>query len=228
MASSGLLLLFAALTGIGFAIGTMNVWSIAMAEHHHQDMLSGIIPAAFSTGSFLGGLVYGRRTWSGTTTRRLVITSGAFLAGWLPLLALTGPYAVIAAVAVPGALLTIVVASAYITTEALTPADRTSEAYAWLILAIGAGQSAGTALAGRLAAQPLARAALPAAGTRRPDQGATPLLSNPFEEIHSWPLLVERDVPKCGMPATCAAVVRLRAEGCDTWDGDVPRLSPFR
>ncbi|WP_327372641.1 hypothetical protein OG393_01330 [Streptomyces sp. NBC_01216] len=42
--------------------------------------------------------------------------------------------------------------------------DRTSEAYAWLILAIGTGQSVGTALAGRLAEQPLTTAALPAAG----------------------------------------------------------------
>ncbi|MFE6164486.1 MFS transporter [Streptomyces sp. NPDC056486] len=164
LATPGVLLLFAALTGVGFAIGSLNVWSIAMAEHHHQDMLAGIIPAAFSISSFLGGLIYGRRTWPGTTTRRLIIATGAFLAGWLPLLALLGPYAAIAAVAVPGAFLTVVVACAYVTTDALAPAGRTSEAYAWLILAIGAGQSAGTALAGRLAEQPLASAALPAAG----------------------------------------------------------------
>ncbi|MFE4961015.1 hypothetical protein ACFRCW_45740 [Streptomyces sp. NPDC056653] len=138
-----------------------------MAEHHHQDMRSGIIPAAFSTGSFLGGLIYGSRTWSGTTTRRLLIATAAFLTGWLPLLALPGPYAATAAVTVPGAFLTIVVACAYVTTDALTPAGRTSEAYAWLILAIGAGQSAGTALSGRLTEQPLASAALPAAGLIR-------------------------------------------------------------
>lgn len=164
MATPAVLLLFVSLTGIGFAIGAMNVWSIAMAEHHHQDMLSGIIPAAFSTGSFLGGLIYGSRTWQGTTNRQLVIATAAFLTGWLPLLALPAPYAAIAAVTVPGAFLTIVVACAYVTTDALTPAGRTSEAYAWLILSIGAGQSAGTALAGRLAEQPLASAALPAAG----------------------------------------------------------------
>ncbi|MGW0902955.1 hypothetical protein [Streptomyces sp. NPDC002853] len=128
----------------------MNVWSIAMAEHHDQNMLSGIIPAAFSTGSFLGGLIYGSRTWNDTTTRRLIIATGAFLTGWLPLLALPGPYAAIAAVTVPGAFLSIVVACAYVTTSALTPAGRTAEAYAWLILAIGARQSAGAALAGRL------------------------------------------------------------------------------
>ncbi|MEU1893891.1 MFS transporter [Streptomyces pristinaespiralis] len=164
LTSPGLVLLFVSLSGIGFAIGSMNVWSIAMAERHDQDMLSGILPAAFSTGSFLGGLVYGRRTWTSTTTGRLIAAGAAFLAGWLPPLALLGPYAATCAVIVPGAFLTVVVACAYVTTDALTPADRTSEAYAWLILSIGAGQSAGTALAGRLAEQPLASAALPAAG----------------------------------------------------------------
>ncbi|MFI9039816.1 MFS transporter [Streptomyces sp. NPDC053726] len=164
LTSPGLVLLFASLTGTGFAIGAMNVWSIAMAEHHQQDMLSGIIPAAFSTGSFLGGLLYGRRTWKGTTADRLITAGAVFLAGWLPLVALPGPLAATVAVAVPGAFLTVVVACAYVTTDALAPAGRTSEAYAWLILSIGVGQSAGTALAGRLAEQPLASAALPAAG----------------------------------------------------------------
>ncbi|MGW3255228.1 hypothetical protein ACWDCX_32330 [Streptomyces fungicidicus] len=127
-------------------------------------MLSGIIPAAFSTGSFLGGLVYGRRTWSRTAADRLIIASAAFLAGWLPLATQPAPFAATAAVAVPGAFLTVVVACAYVTTDALAPAGRTSEAYAWLILSVGVGQSAGTALAGRLAEQTLASAALPAAG----------------------------------------------------------------
>ncbi|MEN8654418.1 MFS transporter [Streptomyces sp. 21So2-11] len=164
LTSPGLVLLFVSLTGVGFAIGAMNVWAIAMAKQHGQDMLSGIIPAAFSTGSFLGGLLYGRRAQAGTATGRLVIAGGAFLAGWLPLLALLGPYTATTAVVVPGAFLTVVVACAYQATDALAPAGRTSEAYAWLILSIGAGQSAGTALAGRLAEHPLDSAALPAVG----------------------------------------------------------------
>ncbi|WP_435608586.1 MFS transporter [Streptomyces sp. C10-9-1] len=164
LASPGLLLLFASLAGIGFAIGAMNVWAITMAKHHEQELLSGILPAVFSTGSFLGGLLYGRRRWRSTTTDRLIGGGTFFLAGWLPLVALPGPYAATAAVAVPGVFLTVVVACAYVTTDALTPAGRTSEAYAWLILSIGAGQSMGTALAGRLSEQPLATAALPAAG----------------------------------------------------------------
>ncbi|WP_198358316.1 MFS transporter [Streptomyces fildesensis] len=162
--SLGLVLLFVALAGVGFAIGAMNVWSVALAEQHGQSMLSGIIPAAFSTGSLLGGLVYGRRMWKGTTTSRLITGGAAFLAGWLPLLAVLGPGAATAAVIVPGAFLTVVVACAFLTTDTLAPVGRTSEAYAWLILSIGAGQSTGTALAGRLAEHHLASAALPAAG----------------------------------------------------------------
>ncbi|MGW4249921.1 MFS transporter [Streptomyces californicus] len=164
LATPAVTLLFVSLAGVGFAIGAMNVWSVSMSENHQQDMLAGIIPAAFSAGSLVGGLIYGRRTWSGTATRRLIVATAAFLSGWFPLLALPTPYAATAAVSVPGAFLTIVVACAYLTTDALTPTGRTTEAYAWLILSIGAGQAAGTALAGRLAEQPLASAALPAAG----------------------------------------------------------------
>ncbi|AKH86885.1 hypothetical protein AA958_18930 [Streptomyces sp. CNQ-509] len=164
LANPGLVLLFVALTGIGFAIGAMNVWAIAMAERHQQGMLSGTLPAAFSAGSFLSGLIYGRRTWPGTTTGRLIAATGGFLAGWLPLFALPGPYAATAAIVLPGAFLTVVIACAFVTTDTLTPTGRTSEAYAWLLLSIGTGTSAGTALAGRLAEQPIAGAALPAAG----------------------------------------------------------------
>ncbi len=72
LASPGLLLLFVSLAGVGFAIGAMNVWAVAMARQHEQELLSGILPAAFSTGSFLGGLLYGRRRWRGTATDRLI------------------------------------------------------------------------------------------------------------------------------------------------------------
>ncbi|MFD8847612.1 MFS transporter [Streptomyces sp. NPDC059604] len=159
-----LVALFVALLGTGFAIGALNVWAVAMAARFSAEILSGLLPAAFSAGSFLGGLVYGRRAWPGSTDRQLLFSSAVFLAGWLPLLAGPGPHATTAMVVLPGAFLTVVVTCAYAVTDALTPAARRSEAYAWLICSIGAGQSAGSALAGRLAEHPLALAALPTAG----------------------------------------------------------------
>lgn len=164
LAGTGFAVLCLSQTGLGFAIGAVNVLGTAMAGRHQMDMLSGLLPAAFATGSFLGGLAYGRRTWPGTTTGQLLTGAAAFLASWLPLIALLGPLAATAAVALPGAFLTVVVACSYLTADTLTPAGRTSEAYAWLLLSIGAGQAAGTALAGHYADHPLISAALPAAG----------------------------------------------------------------
>ncbi|MFE6031790.1 MFS transporter [Streptomyces niveus] len=157
-------MLFVALVGVGVAIGGMNVWSVGMAERHDTGLLAGGLPAAFSTGSFLGGLLYGHRTWPGTPTRQLLTGAGGFALGWLPLLTLPTPAPATAAVVVPGAFLTLIVARAFTITDTLAPPTRTTEAYAWLILSIGVGQATGAALAGRLAGHPHALAALPAVG----------------------------------------------------------------
>ncbi|WP_374777021.1 MFS transporter [Streptomyces sp. NBC_01310] len=162
--SVGLVLLFNALAGTGFALGAMNVWAAGMASTHGLAMLSGVLPAAFSTGSFLGGLVYARRAWPGTTTTQLITTSALFLLGWVPLLVQPGPRTAIALTVLPGLFLTLIITNGFHTVDALAPASRTTEAYAWLILSVGTGQAAGTALAGALAERPHVLAALPAAG----------------------------------------------------------------
>ncbi|MEV8410521.1 MFS transporter [Streptomyces niveus] len=164
LSNRGLFMLFVALVGVGVAIGGMNVWAVAMAERHGTDLLAGVLPAAFSTGSFLGGLLYGHRTWPGTPTRQLLTGAAGFLLGWLPLLTLPTPVPATAAAFVPGAFLTLIVARAFTITDTLAPPARTTEAYAWLILSIGVGQAAGAALAGRLADHPHTLAALPAGG----------------------------------------------------------------
>ncbi|MEV7196897.1 hypothetical protein AB0N81_34615 [Streptomyces sp. NPDC093510] len=79
-------------------------------------------------------------------------------------MAVTGPVSAVALTAVPGLLLTAVITSAFLTVDALTPAGTTTEAYAWLIAAVGTGQAAGTALSGTLAEHPPIGAALPSAG----------------------------------------------------------------
>ncbi|WP_282793101.1 MFS transporter [Streptomyces sp. CC224B] len=164
LAHAGLGWLFVAVSGIGFALGAMNVWAVALAEDLGMDLLSGLIPAALSTGSLLGGFLYGKRTWPGTLTRQLLGAASLFAAGWLPLMAARGPVPAVALTAVPGLLLTALITSAFLTVDALAPASTTTEAYAWLIAAVGAGQAAGTALSGALAEHPPIGAALPAVG----------------------------------------------------------------
>lgn len=161
---AGLVLLCTALAGTGFALGAMTVWAAGMASTQGLAMLSGVLPAAFSTGSFLGGLIYARRAWPGTTTTQLIATAALFLLGWVPLLAQPEPPAAIALAVVPGLFLTLIITNGFHTVDSLAPASRTTEAYAWLILSVGTGQAAGTALAGALAEHPYVLAGLPAAG----------------------------------------------------------------
>ncbi|MFI1765192.1 MFS transporter [Streptomyces sp. NPDC020800] len=160
--NGGLRLLFLGLAGIGFGVGAMNVWAVTMADTHHIDLLTGLIPGSFFAGSFLGGLAYGRRTWPGSTTTQLLAGAAAFTTAWLPILSLPGPYAASALAMLPGLFLPVVIASSYLTADTLTPAGARPSTYAWLILSYGVGTSAGTATAGLLAGQPLAGAALPA------------------------------------------------------------------
>ncbi|WP_328958722.1 hypothetical protein [Kitasatospora purpeofusca] len=61
----GLRVLFAALAGTGVALGAVNVLALASAEHHHAGWLAGVMPAALSVASMLGGLAYGRHAWPG-------------------------------------------------------------------------------------------------------------------------------------------------------------------
>ncbi|AJC55067.1 MFS transporter [Streptomyces sp. 769] len=160
----GLRWLFLAMSGVGFALGAMNLWAVALADRTGMDLLSGLIPAALSTGSLIGGFLYGRRTWPGTLTQQLLAAAVLFAAGWLPLTAATSPVSATALAAVPGLLLTAVITSAFLTVDALAPPGTTTEAHAWLIASVGTGQAAGTALAGVFADRPGLGPTLPAAG----------------------------------------------------------------
>lgn len=162
--SPGLVALFVALTGTGVALGAHTVWAVSVAERTHTAALSGLIPAALSVGSLIGGAVYGRRTWPGSLTTQLLVAASAFTVGWLSLLTAHGPISAVAVSALPGLFLTALVTGSFLTVDAHARAGTVTEAYAWLIAAIGVGQAAGTALAGLLAAHPQLGAGLPAVG----------------------------------------------------------------
>ncbi|MEU8784836.1 MFS transporter [Streptomyces sp. NPDC048637] len=161
---SGLRLLFLAVVGVGFALGTMNVWAVAVADHHGMALLSGLIPAALSTGSLVGGILYGRRHWPGRLRGQLLATAALFALAWVPLAANPAPLAATALTALPGVVLTALITCAFLMVDVLAPVGTTTEAYAWLIAAVGAGQAAGTALAGLCAGHSTIGAALPACG----------------------------------------------------------------
>ncbi|WP_051812155.1 MFS transporter [Kitasatospora sp. MBT63] len=159
----GLRVLFASLIGTGVALGAVNVLALSAAERHHAGWLAGVMPAALSIGSLLGGLAYGRHAWPGAPARHLVAASVGFAAGWLPLLPDPAPAVAVLGAVLPGTFLAPLLTAAFLTVDRLAPEGESTEAFAWLIACIGVGQAAGTALTS-LAAGPLLVAAVPLAG----------------------------------------------------------------
>ncbi|MCX4751251.1 MFS transporter [Kitasatospora sp. NBC_01287] len=161
----GLRVLFAALAGIGVALGAVNVLALAAAERHHASWLAGVMPAALSIGSMIGGLAYGRHTWPGTPARHLVTASVGFAAGWLPLLPDPAPAVAVVLAALPGIFLAPLLTAGFLTVDRLAPKGESTEAFAWLIACIGVGQAVGTGLASLAdSAGPLPAALVPLAG----------------------------------------------------------------
>jgi len=130
----------------------------------------GLLLAALSAGSLVGGFVYGVRSWPGVPASRLAVLLAALAAG-CALLAAAGSYATLAigllAVGVLVAPATIV-GSALL--DVVAPRGTVTEAFTVMIMGIVAGNAAGNAVGGALVegasyeAAPLAAAGAAACG----------------------------------------------------------------
>jgi MFS family permease len=145
------------LVSVGVALGAIDVSIAAFATDHHRQQLAGVLLAAFSAGSIVGGLAYGARSWRSRLDVRLL---GCVIA--LAVLSF-GPVAapsivVIApALALAGAPLAATLTTAYLLAGELAPSGRGTEAFALLSLALNGGAAVGGALGGLLVAAGSAR-----------------------------------------------------------------------
>ncbi|MFE6053116.1 MFS transporter [Kitasatospora sp. NPDC056446] len=169
--STGLLVLLAASVFFGVTLGSFTVLALSYADRHHEGWLAGVLPAALSLGSLVGGAAWARLKRPWPPNRALPAVGGAYAAAFAVLLLPAPPWLMITASVLPGLFLAPWLAAAFVACDALAPRDTATEAAAWLIAVIGLGQAAGTAVAGQLstsghaatAAVPLMGAAVAAA-----------------------------------------------------------------
>ncbi|MFD0274309.1 MFS transporter [Kitasatospora sp. NPDC127111] len=177
--STGLLVLLAASVFFGVTLGSFTVLALSYADRHHEGWLAGVLPAALSLGSLLGGTAWAKLKRPWPPGRALPVVGGAYAAAFAVLLLPAPPWLMITASVLPGMFLAPWLACAFVACDALAPRGTATEAAAWLIAVIGLGQAAGTAVAGQFsayghtatAAVPLLGAALAAAALvagRRP------------------------------------------------------------
>ncbi|BCJ40763.1 MFS transporter [Actinoplanes ianthinogenes] len=137
----------------GAAIGSLPVAVTGYAEAVGDRSISGWLLAAQATGALIGGLVY-MRVRPGGRARLPLVTVG-LAAGFVPLLAIPGPWPMALLLAVAGLSLPPVLTAVFLTADRLTPAGTAVEAFAWIITAFTVGSAAGAAITGPLVGESL-------------------------------------------------------------------------
>ncbi|MFI0351426.1 MFS transporter [Actinomadura sp. 9N407] len=146
--SSGLRVLLLGLACAGIALGVYAVAATAYAERAHDDLAHGILLAAMSGGALAGGLVYGARSWPGDDHQRFPWLMAALAVGYLPLVWAPGLPVMSVLAFVSGLFLAPMLACSFTLVDELAPAGTVTEAFAWVVAAVGVGGAVGSAAAG--------------------------------------------------------------------------------
>ncbi|KQV20922.1 MULTISPECIES: MFS transporter [unclassified Kitasatospora] len=149
--SPGLRLLLAAMLCLGVSLGAFNVLALALADLTASSWLTGLLPAALSVGSLIGGIAYARIPWPVPLARQLLYATAGYAVCFAPLALVTAPSLALVFSFCPGLYLAPLLTVTFIVCDRLAPAGTATEAAAWLIAVIGLGQALGSALAGHLA-----------------------------------------------------------------------------
>ncbi|NYH80160.1 putative MFS family arabinose efflux permease [Actinopolyspora biskrensis] len=134
----------------GATIGLLNISVIAYSEANHANELSGIILATNAFGALIGGLVYGSRSWPGSSYRHFQFLMFTLAVGYVPLAFAPPPVVLIPCAALSGISLAPALASAFAVVGSSVPSGTSTEAFAWLVTIFMAGNAAGSTLAGTL------------------------------------------------------------------------------
>jgi MFS family permease len=150
LGAPGMRTVFGVLVAFGTAVGIVQVAVPAFAAARGSAAAGGVLLAALSAGSLVGGLVYGARSWPGAAPRRLALLMlGLGVA--FALLAVAGTQIGLAALLVLSGLLlapTTVIGSTLLDTVA--PAGTVTEAFTVMVMAIVVGTAVGNAAGGSI------------------------------------------------------------------------------
>ena len=148
LVAPGMRTVFAVLLAFGTAVGVIQVAVPAFALARGSESLGGVLLAALSLGSLLGGVAYGARSWPGGLAARLALVMlGIGVA--FALLTIPAAYLPLALLLVASGTLfapASVIGSTLLDTVA--PAGTMTEAFAAMVMAIVAGTAVGNAIGG--------------------------------------------------------------------------------
>jgi MFS family permease len=150
LAGAGMRTLVVALAAMGAAVGIVQVAVPAFADERGSAAAGGLLLAALSAGSLVGGLVYGARRWPGSPAARLPVLLLGLAAGFALLAVADAPAVLAVLLALAGLLLapTTVVGSTLLDTAA--PPGTVTEAFTMMVMGVVIGTALGNALGGAI------------------------------------------------------------------------------
>jgi hypothetical protein len=148
LTAPGMRTVFAVLAVFGTAMGVVQVAVPAFALQRGSAATGGVLLAALSAGSLVGGIVYGARTWPGRPSARLAVLLVA-IGGALGLLSMADSELAVGTLLLCAGVLvapTVVVGSTLL--DHVAPGGTVTEAFAAMVMGIVAGTALGNALGG--------------------------------------------------------------------------------
>jgi MFS family permease len=143
-------------------VGALAIVAAAFAARHHSSAITGWALAANAAGALASGLYGAVHPLPAPTPRRLTVAGLALAAGYLPL-ALPLPVGVwLAAAAVSGMALPVVLGLVFTRVNEVSPANLVTEANAWVVTAFSTGAALAALAAGVVTDRLPARTAIAA------------------------------------------------------------------
>jgi MFS family permease len=146
--SVGLSVLLGACFFLGIALGAVSLAAVAYGDAHGGGPVAAYVLAANGVGALAGGLTYGARGWRGAPEHRLRVLSVALAACYLPLMLVPGVPWMLPLAALSGVFLAPALACGFLVVDRHAPAGTVTEAFSWVVTAVGVGAALGTAAAG--------------------------------------------------------------------------------
>jgi MFS family permease len=133
---------------VGFCIGSVEVVIPAFSEEAGNAALAGVLLSVWSLASGIGGLIFGARQSRRELLDSFLLIGALFPLATLPMVAAGAPVTMALFVAMSGAPIAPLIATRNELISQVAPEGTGTEAFTWLMTALIAGLSLGTAVAG--------------------------------------------------------------------------------
>ncbi|MEY9964537.1 MFS family permease [Streptacidiphilus sp. MAP12-16] len=144
----GLWVLVMTFVGVGAIFGSVDVVTVAFADHLHHKALSSVVLAVYALGSCVAGIVFGALKLHGPLSRRFLLGIVTMAVSMLPLLFVKNLVALAAALFVAGLSISPTMVTTMGLVERIVPASKLTEGMTWTITGLAVGVALGSSASG--------------------------------------------------------------------------------